>query len=255
MRCQKFFIVLFLTILIMPQAFAQTAVEGNESVVGNDTNPIHSDTVSKRSYRKLKKDYVNGRLDNPVEIIRLTQFLVIKDKWEDAANIITTEMNSGKLPRTAQNTFNAGSYFAATQNYPEALPYFKEAVELGHKTAQIQLAQAFTEIQYSKDDKRCDLIASEMYKAVAVGTKADHANIIIGNCHFRRAKDNMSPQCKNKITPNYALPDNVKTEIELSKAKLNIIPQSSEVGQQAKKWIDMYSNEKRLREYLCRSQK
>ena len=199
--------------------------------------------------------YRAGSLTDPNMLRSLIGSLEFLDRYEEAYQILETEIDSGRLEDSANNNAKLAYYLRRQSSFPESVPYLRKAVELGHPTAQIQLAETIINIEQTSRLSDCGSVKKETEAAIAAGMPNDVALMYNGSCHFDRAKQLMEPNCpENERTKNSKLPSEVAAEIRVSKAIFKTIPKGSDQRKDAKKWLSLFKmNESVLIRALCSS--
>jgi len=160
--------------------------------------------------------YQNGGITDPEKIQEYIEFMDFLGRYDDALSVLTREMETGRLERTADNIAKAAYYLRRLEREEEAVPLLREAVDLGDKDSQIQLVATLIRIQKNSDSHRdCQLIERESEQAVQSGW----------------------PE--------------VKAEIDISKRFLKKIPERSPESETANKWLKVYKDRKLLVGALC----
>lgn len=243
MKTQFGCLLLGLSLMYPAPAFAQASLNpGDEATII---------AAEREDFANMGRKYAAGALTTEQDLMTYVQFLSYYDEHETAFEVLTKAMDQKQVTRSADNVAKAAFTLRVQDKYIAAIPYLKEAVALGHPTAQIQLTESYIEQSRTTEDKNCPLIETEVTKAVAAGMPEGDGMMYVGHCYSESAKQNMGSECLTPTRGGDHLTEAAAADVKISKSFFKQVSRKSSRRRDAQNWLMLYRDRSLLRKYMC----
>ena len=244
MKIQFGCLILGLSLMFQAPAIAQSSQNQNEEALRAS---LKKDVV------EMERQYAAGAMTAEPDIIGYVQVLTLLKQDKTAFEVLSKAFDQKQVTRSVDNVLLAAYALRFQDKYVDAIPYLKEAVALGHPTAQIQLTEGYIDQYQTGQARDCKFLETEIAKAVDVGMPAGKAMMYNGHCYTETAKVKMAPDCKSGLRASQysKMSKETRADIKTAKSFFKQVPKNAPQYRDAQNWLFVIKSQPTIKQYLC----
>lgn len=188
--------------------------------------------------------YLGGALTDEADILKVVQYYAYYDMPFQAAKILESEMNAGRVVRQTERLEQLSSLFRQAREYARAIPILEEATKSSN-SAEIdaQLGEALY------NEGQCDRAETAFRQAINRGYDAGKAWTLIATCRYEDVQKHQKLNCAMSKAEMDIAPKTKARQLTL--AAFEKVPPTSSQIRDAKKWITFIKAERESLDKRC----
>ena len=189
------------------------------------------------AFEVTKMLYLGGALRDEDDLAKVVQYYSFYDMPYQAAQILESEMQSGRLPRTSQRMEQLSNLWRQAREYDRAIPVLEQAAASGGT------AKLYADLGEALYNEGQCVQAEEAFKnAISRGYDAGKAWMLIGTCRYENAQAEERPSCQVVDAGNLPGTDWARKR-DVAVEAFKQVPGSSRESSAARKWSGFIADE------------
>lgn len=189
--------------------------------------------------------YLGGALNAESDLLKVVQYYSFYDMPFQAAQILETEMNAGRINKNAERLVQLSNLYRQAREYERAIPVLEDAArQSGTGKLYADLGEAYY------NEGRCVKAEAAFKEAINRGFDKGKSWMLIATCRYEDAQKEPREICKS-TTIEQRKNSTKNKKRESAKAAFSSVPSSSREKRNANKWVSFINAEYKAIEDRC----